>query len=579
MGFENDYSVDLEEQESGGSGVTAINSGQTVTVVKISIKEKPLDVIEENISPSEPTPGTVTPTISPGTFPSNSYFPSDASIPRIDETTTLDDITHLPTSETLQEEHFSVPDTLGDGQYATIPTSFPDYTVTEVGIDPLSSTSTHALTDDDRQATYTLDDGTVQALTAVSSTFSHKTTISTTLNVVFTDFDSEKPALIESTTPLDTLAAKGDGQIGRSTLSDEHSIEASTTMPDSTLLTQVPSRNVQDEITTVNRLKKTTTIAAASPFVPLEESNTVPSEIKAGTPKPSMDDSSENASTTVVSSFARDEPYATEKATTMPDITFTEADPSTGNQHETSAYSRPLLYSGTDIDEECKEETTALPFASPKSDLLITSSSSITEVVTISLSREASEGQVSATFVSSFASISGSTVVQQRTATPETSSITRGTSTVELDGVRSRIDWREDETTIVSPFTDEYTIPPQKSVKGTTMFERSSTYSTVETNMAKIEEMLTKEMYSSEKVDHTRKTVKETSPKMFSTQKNSVGHTIREVSASTSVRSTTVRTTVVPEKPSEESDIPMTETDITNSEDHSSIIGLYGGGN
>ena len=226
MGFENDYSMDLEEQESGGSGVPSINSGQTVTVVKISTKEKPLDVIEETKSPSEPTPGTVTPTISPETFPSNSYFPSDASIPRIDETTTLDDITDLPTSETLQEAQFSVPDTLGDGQYATIPTSFPDYTVTEPGIDTLSSTSTHVLTDDNTKAAYTLDDGTVQTLTPVSGTLSHKTTITTTPNVAFT----EKPALIESTTPLDTPAAKADGQIGRST--DEHCI-ASTTMPDS----------------------------------------------------------------------------------------------------------------------------------------------------------------------------------------------------------------------------------------------------------------------------------------------------------------------------------------------------------
>lgn len=468
MGFENDYSMDLEEQESGGSGVPLINSGQTVTVVKISTKEKPLDVIEETKSPSEPTPGTVTPTIPPETFPSHSYFPSDASIPRIDETTTLDDITDLPTSETLQEAHFSVPDTLGDGQYATIPTSFPDYTVTEAGIDPLSSTSTHALTDDNTKAAYTLDDGTVQTLTSVSGTLSQKTTITTTPNVAFT----EKPALIESTTPLDTPAAKADGQIGRST--DEHSI-ASTTMPDSTLPTPVPSRNVQDEITTVHRLKKATTIAAVSPFLPLEESNTVPSEILAGTPKHWMDDSPENTSITVVSSIARDEPYATEKATTIPDVTFTEADPSTGNQHETSAHSRLLHYSVTDTDEEIKEETTVLPYASPKTDLPITSSPSIIDVVTIPLSTEASEGQVSTTFVSSFASTRGSTVVQQRTATPEASSISRGTSTVELDGARSTIDWREDETTIVSPFTDEYTIPPQKSVKGTTMFERSST--------------------------------------------------------------------------------------------------------
>lgn len=36
--------------------------------------------------------------------------------------------------------------------------------------------------------------------------------------------------------------------------------------------------------------------------------------------------------------------------------------------------------------------------------------------------------------------------------------------------------------------------------------------------MAKTEEMLTKEMYSSEKVNHTRKTVKE-NPKMSSTQR------------------------------------------------------------
>lgn len=580
--FENTYSMDPEEQKSDGSGVTSIDSSETVTVVKISTKEKPLDVIEEKKSPSEPTPGTVTQTVSPETFPSNSYFASDASSTRIDGTTALDDITDVPTTEsTLQEAHFSVPHTLGDGRYATIPTSFPDYAVPEAGIDSFSSTSTHAFTDHDAPAAYTSDDGTVQTLTPISGTLSHETNttevFTTAPNAAFIDFDSEKPALIESSTLLDTPAGTSDGQIGSSI--DEHSIEASTTTPDSTLPTPIASRNDQDEITTVHRLEKTTTISDTSPFVSLKESNTVPSEIIAGTLKPSIEDSQENASTTVVSSFSRDELYATEKATKILNIPFTEADPLTGNQQQTTTYS-PLLHYSTDIDEDSKEEMAAVPFTSPNSDFPITSSHSITEeVVTIPLSTEASEGQDSTTsVVFSFASISKSTVVQQRTARPKTSSISKGPSTVEPDGVHSTIDWREDESAMVSPFSDEYTIPPQKSVEGTTIFEPPSTYSTVETNMAKTKEMPTKqreEIYSSKKVSYnpdiqTRKTVTE-NPKVFSTQMNSFSHTIHEVSAGTSVRSTTVGTTVVPEKSTEESGIPMTETDITKPEDQPSV--------